>query len=268
MVKQLSMKRKADNATCPGCNRSFVLNQHLQSHLGKALYGKWKRGILTASMCAGRSQCQKTIARRIGGTRLRQDTLKRSRIRTVVCVRRKPSGSVTFLHAGCGGKSVPAFSGDDVSKHESEGIDAVRVASGIETVKELTCVKKYVSKETAGERKVLYRFMFFVLYSLAALVSFTARKLFFSESTLAIAIGDLGMMRLDDVCCFQVLYESLARTFVRETERVLWIMVAHMIVRPGLIEHLRNLVCSQCIYPTEQNIGRVISVLARRLGSF
>ena len=224
--------------------------------------------MLTPSMCAGRTQCQKHIRRRIGANRRRKDALKSSRIRKVVCVRRKPSGTVTSLNAGRGGKTVSPFSGDDVSAYETEGIPVVRVAAGIGTVKEMTCVKKYVSQETGRERNVLYRFLFFVQYSLHALVSFAARRLFFSESSLAVAIGDAGMTRLDDVSCFTTLYASLEQTFDDFHERVLWIMVAHMIVRPGLIEHLRNEVCSKRIRPTQQNVGRVISALARCLGIF
>jgi hypothetical protein len=46
----------------------------------------------------------------------------------------------------------------------------------------------------------------------------------------------------------------------------LWVMSAHMLVRPGLIEHLRVEVCSKGTRPTADGIAHVISVLARRHG--
>ena len=148
---------------------------------------------------------------------------------------------------------------------ETEGIDERRIRSGELAVQASRVVQKYVTNETREERSALYRFLFFAEYSSACTVSFTARKLFFSESTLAIAIGDIGMRRLDDLACFTVLYESLSAAFVSKVDCVLWIMVAHMLVRPGLIEHLRNEVCTKRTTPTKENISYVIGALARCL---
>ena len=148
---------------------------------------------------------------------------------------------------------------------ETDGIEEERIRSGELAIRSSRVVQKYLSNETREQRSALYRFLLFAEYSSACTISFTARKLFFSESTLAIAIGDIGMRRLDDLACFTVLYESLSAAFVSKVDCVLWIMVAHMLVRPGLIEHLRNEVCTKRTTPTKENISYVIGALARCL---
>ena len=74
------------------------------------------------------------------------------------------------------------------------------------------------------------------------------------------------MAMLDDVACYALLYDSLERSVGSVVDAVLWVMVAHMLVRPRLIEHLRNEVCSKNIRPTRAGISRVMDVLARRHG--
>ena len=47
---------------------------------------------------------------------------------------------------------------------------------------------------------------------------------------------------------------------------IIWVMVAHMLVRPGLIEALRILVCTRGLRPTKDGIVEVVEALARRHG--
>jgi hypothetical protein len=112
----------------------------------------------------------------------------------------------------------------------------------------------------------VYRFLLLVLYSMHARVSFAGCGLYFSESTLAIGIGDVGLARVDDVQPFFVLYASLCVSFDRIRDRILWVLVAHMLVRPGIIEALRNLVCGRRLLPSVETISEVLAALARRHG--
>ena len=43
-------------------------------------------------------------------------------------------------------------------------------------------------------------------------------------------------------------------------------MVAHMLVRPGIIDGMRNLVCAQALEPTKQGICDAMDVLTKRYG--
>ena len=47
---------------------------------------------------------------------------------------------------------------------------------------------------------------------------------------------------------------------------VVWVLVAHMLVKPHLIDAMRNIVCAEGIEPTVQKIGMVIGRLDRRHG--
>lgn len=99
-----------------------------------------------------------------------------------------------------------------------------------------------------------------------AMVNFTRRGLYLSENTLAFGIGEAGMALIDDVQCFGSLYTSLVESFPSMKDRVLWLLVAHMLVRPGIIEALRNLVCIRGVLPTVDGISEVIGQLSRRHG--
>ena len=52
----------------------------------------------------------------------------------------------------------------------------------------------------------------------------------------------------------------------RLADCILWIMFAHMCVRPGIIDQIRSSVCMQALRPTRGNIEDVMKVLARRHG--
>ena len=256
-------KRPADNVKCIGCGKSFRLLQALKRHLGSALYAKYKKGLLTAAACARNSTCHKVLKGRMRSVKP-GIPMKRSRGLRVVVLRR-PAQNIAVVSGGRGLHRIPPGL-EDVPSMETNGVCVNTISDGVGVLRRIPCVVAHVGDETGAEKRVLYRFLLFVMYSLHATQSFAHRNLYFSESSLAIAIGDVGMSMLDDVRCFAVLYVSLIASFDSLTDVVLWVMIAHMLVRPGLIEHLRVEVCSKGTRPTADGIAHVISVLARRHG--
>ena len=243
--------RSAANVSCPGCAKVFTLAHGLKRHLGAKLYGRYKKGLLTAAECAPRGPCKKILK---GRTRVVRQSL-RPRISRLVVLRR-PAANIAVV---CSGNAVPPILRglEDVTSIEKDGVGAQTISDGVFVVQRIPCVASYVQGETAAKKRALYRFLLFVIYSLHATHCFMYRNLHFFESTLAIAIGDLGMSMLDNVRCFAA---------YSPTDVVLWDMIAHVLVRPGLIEHLRNDVCSKRTRPTRDGISRVMTALARRHG--
>ena len=254
--------RRSDNVSCPGCDKKFVLLQGLRRHLGKKLYAKYDKGLLTAAACARRGSCLKILKRRMRVVPMKRP--KRVGMRRVVVLRR-PAKNIAVVSGRGGLHHIPPGI-EDVTSMEANGVCKKTISDGVAVVRRIPCVAAYVEDETAAQKLALYRFQFFVMYSLHATQCFAHRNLQFSESSLAIAIGDLGMSMLDDVRCFAVLYASLIASFDSLVDAVLWVMIAHMLVRPGLIEHLRNEVCSKGTRPTADGIAHVMTVLARRHG--
>ena len=77
------------------------------------------------------------------------------------------------------------------------------------------------------------------------------------------------MCLLDGVACFRTLYGSLRQAFQTSADLadcILWILVAHMCVRPSIIDLFRSIVCMKALRATRGNIEEVKTVLARRHG--
>ena len=83
-----------------------------------------------------------------------------------------------------------------------------------------------------------------------ALCTFRQKGLQASERTLAIGIGQEGTENIDDVACYRVLYEGLVRTLPDRRDVVMWMLVGHMLVRPHLIEYVKEMVCARGLSPT------------------
>ena len=101
---------------------------------------------------------------------------------------------------------------------------------------------------------------------MVACAAFESRHLRFSEHTLGIAIGEAGMQRLDDVCCFAALWRSMMQNGLTKFDGLIWILVAHQLVRPAIIDALRNMVCFQRLVASQRNIEDVVTRLVRRHG--
>ena len=269
MVKRKRLKvkrirktpRAPDNVVCPGCARPFVMKHQLKAHLGQSRWNKYLKGTLSARACVGNAPCKlyQTIS---AGARPRA----RDRQKAVACmstekvhvvVLRRPAGGVAVVRPGSRARALPPCI-VDIHRVEREGIDGGDVEAGVADVATFACVKEYVRDETRVERNALYRFLLLALYSMHARVSFALRGLYFSESTVAIGIGDVGLARVDDVYPFFGLYASLCVSFDRMRDRILWVLVAHMLVRPGVIEALRNLVCGRGLVPSVDTSTEVL----------
>ena len=96
--------------------------------------------------------------------------------------------------------------------------------------------------------------------------AFETRNLYFSEHTVGIAIGEAGMHRLDDVCCFAALWRSMMQNGLTNFDCIMWILIAHQLVRPAIIDALRNMVCLQRLVASQRNIEDVVTRLVRRHG--
>ena len=112
----------------------------------------------------------------------------------------------------------------------------------------------------------LLRFFVHCVASMHAGSSFRVRGLYFSENTTNIAIGTKGMEQLDDARAYKTLWDSLRESMENTADCIKWMLVAHTLVRPGIIERLRNMVCAQAIEPTKGAISKVMTVLTRRYG--
>ena len=99
-----------------------------------------------------------------------------------------------------------------------------------------------------------------------ALCTFRQKGLQASEHTLAVGIGQEGVSHIDDVACFRVLYEGLVRTLPDRRAVVMWMLVCHMLVRPHLVEYVRQMVCARGLPATYECIVEVMTSLSRRWG--
>jgi hypothetical protein len=139
------------------------------------------------------------------------------------------------------------------------------LSSGIVCIIEVASVQEYL-RGSPRHAVSIKRFLVFALYSTYALQILRAHNLYLCENTLAIGIGCQGVQQIDDVMCFRTFYCSLVGVFRERRDITLWIMVAHMLVKPSLIEALRLLVCSRAQLPTKAGISELIGYLARRHG--
>ena len=205
MVKRKRNARGADNVVCPGCARPFVLKQHLKAHLGQSRWNKYLKGTLSARACVGNAPCKLYQTISAGArprARWRQKAVARMSTEKVhVVVLKRPAGRVAVVRPGLRARALPPYI-VDTHRVEREGIDGGDVEAGVADVATFACVKEYVRDETRLERNALYRFLLLALYSMHARVSFALRGLYFSESTVAIGIGDVGLARVDDVYPF------------------------------------------------------------------
>ena len=146
----------------------------------------------------------------------------------------------------------------DVGGAEARGIALADVRSGMEIVDQYDFEDKLGDILSEQARKVRLRFLFCCVCSMRALFHFVGLDLYVNELTCAIAIGQAGMARLDDAEVFARLFTSLKNSMASLEDVVVWVLVAHMLVKPHLIDAMRNIVCAEGIGPTVQKIGMVI----------
>ncbi len=130
----------------------------------------------------------------------------------------------------------------------------------------MLCVEGYFKDLSISERRALMRFLVLVLYFLHMQRTVALLDCWLSEHTVGIAIGTAGMAVLDDVRCFAVLDKTLLAVYDSPQDRILWIMIAHMLVRPSLIDCMRVLLGIRRTPATKEGISAIVSCLARRHG--
>jgi hypothetical protein len=251
---------------CFGCTRTFKQKKHLACHYGKTgkVRRKYDAGTLVAADLKKHPQCvyaQRQQAHGLASVR----TIRNSGIR--VLLHRPAASDAVFVNTSAS-KLIPEAI-QDVRRIECDGLSQARVSEGIVAIQALPCVRGYVTDEKPAVRTKLYSFLLFLVYSMHATTRLSFRGLQLSELTCSIAVGVPGMLLLDDVVCFRTLYASLRSAFPQSadvSDCVLWILVAHMCVRPGIIEQIRNVVCIRVLRPTRENIADVITAMARRNG--
>ena len=96
-----------------------------------------------------------------------------------------------------------------------------------------------------------------------ALLYFQRADVFFSGATLAIGVGEAGMRQVDDVAILGRLYRTLRMCLGNTKDIVLWLLVAHMLVRPAVVDAMRNIVGIERIVPTCTSIREVVTRLDR-----
>ena len=208
---------------CPGCSTDFskILNppDGMSKHLGRNLYQKFKKGKLTAAMCIKQnSKCQKKVSV-LKFLRLKKDKLKTKTGHKFV---KKQQPLITKLSSTL--ERIPAC--------EKGGISLATINDCVAKVAGMTAVRWYTDGMPPRTCGNVYRFLLFMLYSLYASSCLTLLSTPLSEFTLAIGVGDGGMQRIDDVQCFACMHFRLS--FLPRMQRVLWIIIAHSLVRQSV----------------------------------
>ena len=172
--------RNPDNVSCPGCAKKFVLVQGLKRHLGSKLYARHEKGLLTAAACARRGACQKFLKgrMRVVKQRLSMKRPKRVCLRRVVVLRR-PAQNIAVVSGRGGLHHIPPGI-EDVPSMEANGVCEQTISDGVAVVRRMPCDVAYVEDETAAQKRALYRFLLFAMYSLHATHCFVHRNLQFS----------------------------------------------------------------------------------------
>ena len=244
--------RQPNNVVCPGCERNFSYSCNLKRHLGAKRYALHEQGVLKADACVRNTNCITQAKRRF-----------RQGARVVVCA----SGGifVASLQPGAVSKTIPA---DllDVCAIEGAGIPEESMTLCADKIERVPCIRKYVQDETPLEKRNLLRLLTMTVYSMHAMLVFNAKGLSLSGTSLALGIGRSGMDMLGDATCYRSLYTSLSYAFDSPKDRILWMVVAHSIARPSLIQALHNMVCARRMPPTRANVSKIAGALARLHG--
>ena len=84
------------------------------------------------------------------------------------------------------------------------------------------------------------RFCAHALYSVHAQAYVAHRGLQLGDFSMACAVGVQGMRVLDDMVCLERLYRNAAEVGMSMSQRLLWVMVGHVLVKPGVVDALRR----------------------------
>ncbi len=255
-----------DDASCPGCLRRFASRKSLKKHLGAPRWELHRSSKLTASACASNSACQKVLRRRIAGP-VSPSSHRRERVssRELIIQPMRLAGNVMLIGSLVSCRPVPDCI-SDVTVIESGGISLSAIDEVEMELLGMSCVEGYSEDLFISEKRAFMRFLVLVLYSLHMQRAVALLDCWLSEHTVGIAIGTAGMAVLDDVRCFAVLDKTLLAVYDSPRDRILWIMVAHMLVRPSLIDYMRVLLGIRRTPATKEGISAIVSCLARRHG--
>ena len=212
---------KRGEFVCIGCKKCFTTKPSLYQHWERSpvLMNKYKKGTLQPEDLRNNGRClpylkqRQCHSRRYAGQK--QSTSTRLRIL------RRPAGNSVVAQQGS--SRIPLVL-HDIARCE-EGIPKDTLDELRASIMSLSCVQAYVAWETPMQQEKLFRFIALLVYSMHATSVWKRAALQIGEQSLAVANGEAGMTILDDVACFQNMYDKLRAAFIRQKDccmSVIW----------------------------------------------